>query len=460
MKTILRLMTATTIALVLAAFSTPAATFTNYYTFSANSYNEGSLYPDFTNSDGYYPYGFTVSGNTLYGVAFYGGTGGVGTLFRIDTDGHHFTNLYEFPAPIADPQHPGFLLDEGISPTQGLLIVGNTIYGTTFSGGPKSFGLGTVFSIDTGGQNFQSLGTFTNYNGQNPNSGVTLVGNTLYGTTRTGGTNGLGSIFAAGTDGSGITTVYNFTNADDPYGGLVLFSNDLYGFTQFGGVSSNGSVYRVSGASLTTIFSFSGTNGMYPYATPTLSGNTLYGTTFQGGKYGYGTVFKINTDSSGFTNFYNFTTANGANIDGAEPYFGVILSGNTLYGTTSTSGSGGQGTVYQVNTDGSDFTNLYDFSYSDGANPTGVALVGNTLYGTAASGGSTGSGEIFGLILAPPPVPLNIVSISNTVVLSWSAPSLSLYTASTITNVFTKINGATSPYTNVISGAQKYFRLE
>jgi len=48
----------------------------------------------------------------------------------------------------------------------------------------------------------------------------------------------------------------------------------------------------------------------------------------------------------------------------------------------------------------------------------------------------------------------------NAVVLSWSAPSLSLYTAPTLTNGFTKIEGAASPYTNTITGTQKYFRLK
>jgi uncharacterized repeat protein (TIGR03803 family) len=437
-----------------------AATFTTFYNFSQDNYDPALS--QFTNADGYYPYGFTLSGNTLYGVGFNGGTGGCGTIFRIDTDGLHYTNLYTFPAPVPDPAHPGFTLDNGTSPNPGLLLVGNMIYGTTFTGGPRSFGLGTVYTIDTGGQNFQVLGTFTNYNGQQPAAGLAISGSTLYGTTTTGGTNSYGTVFSIGTDGSPIFTIYNFTNLISPYGGVVIYSNALYGFATFGGDSNNGLVYRVNmaGGGYSVLFSFSGTNGTAPYPTPTLSGNTLYGTTFQGGQYGYGTVFKINTDGLGFTNFYNFTPANGANIDGAEPNFGVVLSGNTLYGTTSTSGSGGQGTVYQVNTDGTGFTNLYDFSYSDGANPTGVVYDNGTLYGTTASGGSTGSGIIFSLVITPPPVPLNINSISNAVVLTWSAPGLSLYSAPTLTNIFAKIVGATSPYTNSLGGNQKYFRLE
>jgi uncharacterized repeat protein (TIGR03803 family) len=46
-----------------------------------------------TNSDGVGPQGFFLSGNTLYGTASGGGTNGYGTVFRLNTDGTHFTNL-------------------------------------------------------------------------------------------------------------------------------------------------------------------------------------------------------------------------------------------------------------------------------------------------------------------------------------------------------------------------------
>ena len=56
--------------------------------------------------------------------------------------------------------------------------------------------------------------------------------------------------------------------------------------------------------------------------------------------------------------FPNFTSS-----DGADPYAGLILSGNTLYGTTS-GGSWGDGTVFAINTDGIGFTNLHSFTGS------------------------------------------------------------------------------------------------
>ncbi len=129
---------------------------------------------------------------------------------------------------------------------------------------------------------------------------------------------------------------------------------------------------------------------------------TLYGVSASGGASappGSGTVFKVQPDGTGFGIIYNFT--NGS--DGAGPVAGLILSGNTLYGTAKNGGSGGHGTVFKINTDGSSFTTLYSFTAfapgtnSDGANPLGsLVLSGNALYGTTSAGGSANSfGTIF-----------------------------------------------------------------
>src|SRR5437870_4506297 len=56
------------------------------------------------------------------------------------------------------------------------------------------------------------------------------------------------------------------------------------------------------------------------------------------------------------------------NNDGANPYAGLILSSNTLYGTAASGGNYGYGVVFVIDTDGTGFTNLYSFT----------ALVSNT----------------------------------------------------------------------------------
>jgi uncharacterized repeat protein (TIGR03803 family) len=142
--------------------------------------------------------------------------------------------------------------------------------------------------------------------------------------------------------------------------------------------------------------------GANPNAGLLLVGNTLYGTAAAGGSSGAGTVFAVNTDGTGFRVLHSFLDGN----DGANPWSGLILSGNTLFGVAYGSGLGAGGTVFAVNTDGTGFTNLHHFTYGgDGAGPIGgLILSGNTLYGTARLGGSAGNGTVFSLSLPQPPV--------------------------------------------------------
>jgi uncharacterized repeat protein (TIGR03803 family) len=134
-----------------------------------------------------------------------------------------------------------------------------------------------------------------------------------------------------------------------------------------------------------------------------LSGKTLYGTTYEGGGSGSGTVFKLNTDGRGFTTLHGFAALDtSTNVDGANPGAGLILSSNTLYGTSYRGGNSGNGTLFKVNLDGTEFRNLHDFTLlmsftnSDGANPqAGLVSSGTTLYGTASGGGSSGGGTVF-----------------------------------------------------------------
>jgi uncharacterized repeat protein (TIGR03803 family) len=265
----------------------------------------------------------------------------------------------------------------------------------------------------------------TNSDGAHPHADLILSGNILYGTANGGGSAGWGTVFAVNTDGTDFTNLYSFTDGTDgayPLGGLVLLSN------------------------------------------------TLYGTTTESTNGGYGTVFSINTDGTGFTNLYNFTNAN----DGASPQDGLIISGNTLYGTTESGGFSGGGTVFAINTDGTGFMNLYSLTNgSDGANPyAGLILSGNTLFGTAANGGSSDNGTVFSLSFPSPQ--LGIILSGTNVILTWLTNGDGLnyagYTLESTTNLFSPVvwgpvsvtpvvvNGQNT-VTNPISSAQQYYQL-
>ena len=248
----------------------------------------------------------------------------------------------------------------------------------------------------------------TNGDGSEPQCSLKLWNNILYGAAKFGGSSGNGTVFSLNLDGTSYTNLHRFTagsfdlpivNSDgaEPAAGLILSGNTLYGTTFTGGSSGYGTVFdiNIDGSGFTNLYTFTGgSDGLFPQATLLLSGNTLYGTA-GGGSSGFGTVFAINTDSSGFTNLYTFSGGS----DGAFPQHAqLILSGNILFGTTIVGGNSGKGTVFAVNTSGAGFTNLYSFSGgSDGGNPaTGLVLSGSNLYGTTSTGGS-GSGTVFNL---------------------------------------------------------------
>jgi uncharacterized repeat protein (TIGR03803 family) len=81
----------------------------------------------------------------------------------------------------------------------------------------------------------------------------------------------------------------------------------------------------------------------------------------------------------------------------------LLLNGTTLYGTTQTGGSKGNGTVFEINTDGTGYDRIYDFQNApDAAKPIDdVILLDSTLFGMTEVGGQCGNGAIFALL--PPP---------------------------------------------------------
>ena len=266
-----------------------------------------------------------------------------------------------------------------------LLLASNTLYGTLNTGASLKGGTapgGLIFKLNADGSGFTNLYIFSGLDrSQTTNAGgadlvgqLVLSGNQLYGTTEAGGFYGNGIIFALNTDGTGFTNLHNFA------------------------------AYGVNGAGFTT-----NEDGGVPTSGLLLSGNRLYGTTSGGGTLGGGTVFAINTDGTGFTNLYNFTAfqnSSDTNTDGGGAKSALILSGNTLYGTAQSGGTGGNGTVYGVNTDGTGFTNLHNFpplvrmtitpflyTNSDGATPHGaLVLSAGRLYGTTFIGGTNTNG--------------------------------------------------------------------
>jgi uncharacterized repeat protein (TIGR03803 family) len=464
-----------------------AQTFKNLYSFTTAGYD--SAIEAETNSDGEGPVaGLVVSGNKFYGTASGGGTNGNGTVFALNIDGTGFTNLHTFTAlsvPFTGTNH------DGANPNAGLILSGSTLYGTAKGGGTN--GSGAVFAINTDGSGFTNLHSFTalsaistgtNSDGGEPEAGLILSGSMLFGTAYYGGANGNGTVFAININGTGFTNLHtftaavtsNFTNSDgaNPEGGLVLSGNMVYGTAADGGAGGNGTVFGIStnGTGFTNIYSFSGgfsgnSDGASPFAGLVLSGNMLYGTTHGGGTSSEGAVFGVTTSGAVFTNLHSFTGYPG---DGANPYAGLILSGNTLFGTAGNGGSNNDGTVFAIATNGIGYTTLHTFTNNpDGNSPHAVLiLLGNTLYGTASGGGTNGSGMVFSLSLPTPR--LSITHSGTNAIVTWPTNALE-FTLQSATNLGPPVFWTTvspPPYavistnsvvTNTISGTNQFYRL-
>src|ERR1017187_560073 len=65
---------------------------------------------------------------------------------------------------------------DGMAPSPGLILSGNTLYGAAEQGGSSDYG--TVFAVQTNGTGFTILHSFTGSDGSGPAAGLILSGNT------------------------------------------------------------------------------------------------------------------------------------------------------------------------------------------------------------------------------------------------------------------------------------------
>jgi uncharacterized repeat protein (TIGR03803 family) len=142
----------------------------------------------------------------------------------------------------------------------------------------------------------------------------------------------------------------------------------------------------------TVVYAFTGAaDGAEPMGNLiTDDSGTLYGTTTSGGGYGWGTVFKVDTTGKE-TVLYSFTDGD----DGGEPQAGLVRDvEGSLYGTTWKGGSGGGGTVFKVDASGA-FSVVYTFTTYQIPQGGLVLDTSGNLYGTTEWGGTDGVGTVF-----------------------------------------------------------------
>ncbi len=311
------------------------------------------------------------------------------------------------------PLHKGYDLlyrftgyPSGTGPT-GVIYYNGSLYGTTTTGGAKTFG--AFFVWDASGKARVLYSFQGGSDGADPQGGLVSLGGRLYGTTEYGGADGDGTVFSVSPSGK-ERVVYSFKGGSDGaspvLAGLLVLDGKLYGTTNAGGESKChhqqtvgcGTVFEVSTSGTERVlYRFKGKpDGACPTGSLITDGATLYGTTNFGGTYDNGSVYSLTTSGSE-KRLYSFK----GYPDGALPYAGLTLLNGTFYGTTTLGGAyQGAGTVFELTTSGKERV-LHSFKGApDGALPYGaLTVVNGALYGTTEDGGSSfpacvGHGEV------------------------------------------------------------------
>lgn len=345
-------------------------------------------------SKGTYPSGglTLATDGSLYGTTTNGGADDLGTVFKVTAAGV-FTNLLDFTG-IAGAK-------KGSVPNPLFLHTDGFFYGSTQAGGVND--LGTVFRMTAAGTLTtlaELSGTVSPKKGTAPSGRVVVSGTTIFGTTQWGGTYDLGTVFSLTASGtwtplvtfSGMTAESNARRGSSPNSGLTLLGGTLYGTTETGGADDFGTIFRIttSGNAFETMRDLTEPTGAFPAAPLLALGNGfLYGSTTGGGADDVGVIFKIPTASPYTYSVLNtFTEESGAGPR-AELIAGI---GGNLIGITEAGGPADNGTVFQVSTAGAR-TVLASFTTPNGWRPIGSPLAAaNGIVIPLRQGGTEGHG--------------------------------------------------------------------
>ncbi len=355
-----------------------------------------------------------------------------------------WTNLY------TGPVDEGLLVPQGSAYASAIAVDGN---GNAFV---------TGYSYDVSNNEVYATVKYSN-------AGVPLWTNLFYaGTAYAIAVDGNGNVFVTGSPAT-----IKYSNA-----GVPLWTNLYAGAAYAIAVDTNGNVlvtgswgsdyatikYSNAGVPLWTNFYYYGNSGYNPAIAVDGSGNAFVtGTSFDGANFYYATLKYSNVGVPLWTNLY------------AGPLFEEFGYSDSSASAIAMDGNGNAfvtGRTY-------DLTNAYNatLKYSN----AGVPLWANLYTATGNSFSSAiavdGSGNAFvtdaaedatnfyyftieyPAASAPPVAYLQGQWLNQQLVLSWTNAGFSLQSAPQVTGTFTNIPGATSPYTNPVTGAQQFFRL-
>jgi uncharacterized repeat protein (TIGR03803 family) len=193
------------------------------------------------------PYGTMAidSQGNLYGTTIVGGAYGLGSVYKLSLINGTWSvqDLYDFPPTIQGPSYGGIALDSK----------GNLYVVSQYGG---SYGVGSIFKLTPTVDywKYSLIHSFTgSTDGGYPGGSIAIdnAGN-IYGTTLRGGLFGSGTVykFAPEQKGWKETVIHNFPATEplwNPQGVIRNVQGNLYGITSYGGKYSFGTAYEITG---------------------------------------------------------------------------------------------------------------------------------------------------------------------------------------------------------------------
>lgn len=319
-----------------------------------------------------------------------------GVVWEMATDGSGYTTL---PLPSNIVTHKD-LVPSMVSTT---IADGNgNYYGATYAGGGAAMGLAFRFRDGETGIEIlppSQVDRPAKISQASGNMAVDAAGN-LYVLDR-GSSVGTGlregAIKRLSADNASFTVVHQMTPATGSNAAVIIVGSDgwLYGVAGQGGSNTLGTIFRLSanGADFRVLHHFDSSQGQpaqyrgfipghgSPRSAAGLaeSGAWLIGTTATGGPHGDGALYRIRKDGSGFQVLHGFNDA--ASQDGKIAGGALVVApdGN-VYGTTTSGGAHGDGTLFRIvtsrmdDTDGG-FESLHAFKLDEtGKQPLSLTL--------------------------------------------------------------------------------------
>ncbi len=287
-----------------------------------------------------------------------------------------------------------------LNPSSNLAQPLEKMWGVTSAGGES--GLGAVYSANVDATGLAAKGGFPGIKGNSPQyvKLIEMSDGALYGTTLAGGVYTKGIIFRYFPESGVYEALVDFdgvTKGSYPYGSLVSGGNGkLYGVTSEGGINGQGVFFEFDPATktFTKRHDFDGPTGANPFGDPVLGATgSLYGVTQKGGASNNGTIYEYNIATATLIKKKDMVTSTGT-----MPFGGLVsISSDKLLGMANEGGAANMGTLYEYDRLSNSITKRVDFSGPNGKSPLSQLLVASSglVYGMTFGGGSSDEGTLF-----------------------------------------------------------------